>query len=358
MPMARNRYVSLDATPYYHCIGRCVRRAFLWGKDDFSGRDFSHRKAWVIERLRELSEVFSISICAYAIMSNHYHLVLHVDRERTAAMSDAEVVERWQRLFSLPLLLQNFLKGDAQDAATRRVVDSLILELRSRLHDLSWYMRCLNESIARRANAEDDCTGRFWEGRFKSQAILDEAGLLACCAYVDLNPIRAGMVDLPEQAEYTSIQQRIRSVQVAEATEQRMSSSDTKMATNTKLQPIFDDTNINIAEFTLPLHPFGNSLSVAPAQGLPCSLQEYVELVDWAARIVRSDKSYAMPGNTPPILTRLGFTPEQFQQSMQSKAMSRGSAIGQIERLKAYAAHLQKRCVMGVGLKVPILNGV
>jgi hypothetical protein len=219
-------------------------------------------------------------------------------------------------------------------------------------------MRCLNESIARSANAEDDCTGRFWEGRFKSQAILDEAGLLACCAYVDLNPIRAGMVDLPEQAEYTSIQQRIRSVQVAEATEQRMSSSDTKMATNTKLQPIFDDTNINIAEFTLPLHPFGNSLSVAPAQGLPCSLQEYVELVDWAARIVRSDKSYAMPGNTPPILTRLGFTPEQFQQSMQSKAMSRGSAIGQIERLKAYAAHLQKRCVMGVGLKVPILNGV
>ena len=136
MLMARKQYVSLDATPYYHCIGRCVRRAFLWGKDDFSGQDFSHRKAWVIERLCELSEVFSISICAYAIMSNHYHLVLHVDRERTAAMSDVEVVERWQRLFSLPLLLQIFLKGDSQDDATKRVVDSLILELRSCLHDL------------------------------------------------------------------------------------------------------------------------------------------------------------------------------------------------------------------------------
>ena len=91
MPTARKNHVSLDATPYYHCIGRCVRRAFLWGKDDFSGRDFSHRKAWVIERLRELSETFSIAICAYAIMSNHYHLVLHVDRARTAAMSDTEI---------------------------------------------------------------------------------------------------------------------------------------------------------------------------------------------------------------------------------------------------------------------------
>lgn len=356
MPMARKQYVSLEATPYYHCIGRCVRRAFLWGKDDFSGRDFSHRKAWVIERLGELSQVFSISICAYAIMSNHYHLVLHVDRERAATMSDVEVVERWQRLFSLPLLLQNFLRGDAQDAATRRVVDSLILELRSRLHDLSWYMRCLNESIARRANAEDDCTGRFWEGRFKSQAILDEAGLLACCAYVDLNPIRAGMADVPEKADYTSIQQRIRIAQAANAVSERRTTSDTKLSEKKPLPHIFEDANV--VDAALPLHPFGNTLSVAPALGLPCSLHEYVELVDWAARIVRIDKKHAMSSNTPPILTRLGFTPEQFQQSMQSKVMSRGSAIGQIERLKAYAAHLQERCVIGVGLKVPILNSV
>jgi len=162
MPMARKQYVSLDATPYYHCIGRCVRRAFLWGKDNFSGQDFSHRKTWVLERLGELSEVFSISICAYAIMSNHYHLVLHVNRERALAISDREVLERWQRLFTLPLLLQNFLTGRFQDAATLRVVDQEVARLRSRLHDLSWYMRCLNESIARRANAEDQCTGRFW----------------------------------------------------------------------------------------------------------------------------------------------------------------------------------------------------
>ena len=303
----------------------------------------------MIERLGELSQVFSISICAYAIRSNHYYLVLHLDHGRAAAMSDTEVVEGWLRLFSLPLLLQNFLKGDAQDSATRRVVDSLILELRSRLRDLSWYMRY-------RANAEGECTGRFWEGRFKSLAILDEAGLLACCAYVDLNPIRAGMADVPEKADYTSIQQRIRVAQAANAVSETRTTSNTKLSEKKPLPHIFEDANV--ADAALPLHFFGNSLSIAPALDLPCSLPQYVELVDWAARIVHSDKKHAMSNNTPPILTQLGITPEQFQQSMQSKVMSRGSAIGQIERLKAYAAYLQKRCVIGVGLKVPILNSV
>ena len=351
MPMARSRYVSLDATPYYHCIGRCVRRAFLWGQDHFSGQDFSHRKAWVIERLAELSDVFSISVCAYAVMSNHYHLVLHVDRERVVAMSDSDVLQRWQRLFALPLLLDQFLQGQTQDAATRRVVAELIAKLRARLYDISWYIRCLNESIARRANAEDECTGRFWEGRFKSQAILDEAGLLACCAYVDLNPIRAGIAKLPEQADYTSIQQRLRGLQGPSPRPIKPNKAKKPTPTSIHYLPQIVSSQ-TIADVSL--HPFGGSLNVTPAQGLPCSLLDYIELVDWAARIVRQDKKHAMENNTPAILDRLGFSAEEFHQKMQPKAMAQGSVIAQVQRLKDYAAHVQRRCVRGVKLSVPI----
>ena len=196
-------------------------------------------------------------------------------------------------------------------------------------------MRCLNESIARRANAEDQCNGRFWEGRFKSQAILDEAGLLACCAYVDLNPIRAGIADLPENSDYTSIQQRLKDLKKPK-TKRQQSTTSTVFA----------------KQIQIPLHPFGNSLSVAPAQGLPCTARDYIKLVDWAARIVRSDKKHAMSQRVPPILNRLGFTPEEFVKATRAKAMTRGTAIAQVERLRAYAEHLKKRCVVGVAIPV------
>ena len=345
MPTARKNHVSLDATPYYHCIGRCVRRAFLWGKDQFSGQDFSHRKVWVTERLTELSQSFAINICAYAVMSNHYHLVLHVDAASMRSWSESEVARRWELLFSLPLLVQKYLKDELSTKADIRVAQGILAELRHRLSDLSWYMRCLNEPIARRANEEDRCTGRFWEGRFKSQPILDEAGLLACCVYVDLNPVRAGLAATPEDADFTAIQQRLHEF----AAEQPISSSPKSSASK---QSTLNPTR----QVTPPLHPFANHLNADPAQGLPFSLLDYVELVDWTARIVRPDKKLAMSANTPPILARLGFTADAFNQFMQTQAMTHGTAIGQVERLKAYATSLKKRCVMGVRMPSLVLS--
>ena len=337
MPTARKNQVSLDATPYYHCIGRCVRRAFLWGKDAHTGQDFSHRKAWVTERLAELSRSFAINICAYAVMSNHYHLVVHVDAARSRDWSEQEVARRWEMLFSLPLLVQKYLKGELSIKAEIRVAQDVLAEQRRRLVDLSWYMRSLNESIARRANEEDQCTGRFWEGRFKSQAILDEAGLLACCVYVDLNPVRAGVAATPEEADFTAIQQRLQEFAVL-----RDSSASNHAINNANKAA---QTNILI---TPPLHPFANHLGADPTKGLPFTLLDYVELVDWTTRIVRPDKRGALPAHTPPILARLGFAADDFKQQMQAQAMTKGTVIGQVERLKAYAIHLKKRCVMGV----------
>src|SRR5262245_50431156 len=105
MGYARKMQVSLKETPYYHCVGRCVRRAWLWGYDKYAGRDYSHRKQWVIDRLRELSNLFAIDICAYAVMSNHYHAVVCVEIERAGKWSESEVVRRWSTLFSVPPLV-------------------------------------------------------------------------------------------------------------------------------------------------------------------------------------------------------------------------------------------------------------
>jgi REP element-mobilizing transposase RayT len=197
MPKPRAQQVSLEATAYYHCISRCVRRAFLCGDDRLTGQSFDHRKPWLVERLQELTAIFAIDICSYGLMSNHFHVVLHVDRARALGWTDAQVAERYARLFRHTVLRAQPLP----ETAWQRTVACW----RARLWDLSWFMRCLNEAIARRANREDRCTGRFWEGRFRSQALLDAGALLTCMSYVDLNPIRAGIATSLEDSQFTSI---------------------------------------------------------------------------------------------------------------------------------------------------------
>lgn len=107
MTRPRTELIALEATPWYHVVSRCVRRAFLCGQDPGSGQNYEHRRGWIEARLRQLAGVFAIDIGAYAVMSNHYHIVLKVDQPRAADWSDDEVLERWTRLFSGPLLVLN-----------------------------------------------------------------------------------------------------------------------------------------------------------------------------------------------------------------------------------------------------------
>jgi REP element-mobilizing transposase RayT len=285
MPRPRKTLISLDDTPYYHCISRCVRRAFLCGEDLHSGRSFEHRRGWIEERLFTLSQSFAIDICAYAVMSNHTHLVLCVDSDQALAWSVREVVERWHGLFSGTLLSQRYLRGDLLSSAEIKRLDEIAEQWRERLMSISWFMRCLNEYIARLANAEDECSGRFWEGRFKCQALLDEAALAACLVYVDLNPVRAGMAETPEASDHTSIQRRIRAL-----------SEDKK---NKPLQPP-------------ELMPFMGYPRKDIPKGLAFRLEDYLSLVDWTGRQIREDTRGGISKTLPPLLHRLGIDPNSW----------------------------------------------
>jgi REP element-mobilizing transposase RayT len=160
--------------------------------------------------------VFAIDICAHAVMHNYLHIVLHVDSEQVKLWSMGEVLKRWHQLFKGTLLTQKYSNNKQLSKFELLMVESTADIYRKRLIDISWFMRSLNESIARQANREDDCTGHSWEGRFKSQALLDEGALLSCMAYVDLNPIRAEIAPTPEQSDFTSIQLRIKSALIGE----------------------------------------------------------------------------------------------------------------------------------------------
>jgi REP element-mobilizing transposase RayT len=192
-----------------HCIQRCVRRAFLAGQDPVSGKNYEYRREWIRARLECLASVFGLDVLTYAILSNHMHVVLRTRPDVVAQWSDQDVARRWLSLFPGERV-DEFLGQPTQSAIDALVSDAgRMVEIRLRLSNPSWFMRALAEPIARLANQEDECTGRFWEGRFKAQAIRDEAGLLACSMYVDLNPIRAAMAQTPEESVHTSAYDRI-----------------------------------------------------------------------------------------------------------------------------------------------------
>ncbi len=303
MPKPRKQLIFLDATPYYHCTSRCVRRAFLCGIDTVSGQSYEHRRQWVEERIVFLGQVFAIDVCAYAVMSNHHHVVLHINKAQSLAWTDLEVCERWHQLYKGTLLTHKFLRGETLSAAESHVVKVTLDKWRLQLCDISWFMRALNEPIERMANAEDKCSGRFWEARFTSQALLDEKALVACMAYVELNPVRACLAETPETSDHTSIKKRIEQFKT-DAT-----------------QPL------DLAAFV------GNPREPMPP-GLPFAFKDYLELVDWTGRHIRDDKRGHIAQAHPPILDRLDIEPDRWLTLTTQFEQRFSSFVGNEEKLK------------------------
>jgi len=287
MPKPRYAQMSLEATPYYHCMSRVVRKAFLCGIDINTGESYEHRRQWVEDKLLELGDIFALDICAYAIMSNHYHVVLHINQAQAVNWSDDEVIHKWLQLYKGNALSQRYLQGAILSNAEHSALKEHVKVWRKRLMSISWFMKILNEDIARQANKEDQCTGRFWEGRFKSQALLDESALAACMVYIDLNPIRTRMSKTPETSEHTSIKNRIETAVIAcHPNDKRQQPSN--------------------------LYPFvGNTRKDMP-DGLPFKLNDYIALVDWTGKQSRNDKCGKIDANLPPLLNRLNFEAENW----------------------------------------------
>ena len=233
--------------------------------------------------------------------------MVRINADEVKQWSDEEVASRWMQVFSGPRLMHQHLANADLTRTELKYIAELFATWRERLADLSWFMRCINEPIARMANSEDHCTGSFWEGRFKSQALLDVRALLACMAYVDLNPIRAAMATTPEQSDYTSVQERI------------------KHPDSSCLVPFSEQGNDN----------------------LPFKLKDYLELVDWGGREVKRSKRGYIPASAPPILVRLNMNASPVLKYLAKDDLPSPTALGPVSLLRAFAASVGRKFIKG-----------
>ncbi|MBL8298453.1 MAG: hypothetical protein JNN30_08915 [Rhodanobacteraceae bacterium] len=313
MAQPRSQLVSTDERGVFHCVQRCVRRAWLCGEDKYTGISFEHRKQWVTDRIALVGQCFAVAIHAYAVMSNHLHLVLEVDPLAPAHWCDEDVARRWVRLFppreATALAFEMKCQSVINDPTRLGVI-------RQRLGSLSWLMKCLVEPIARRANAEDLCKGRFWEGRFKSQVLKDEKAQLAAMAYVDLNPIRAGIANRIEEQQHTSVSERVREA------------NDRPELLACVLQP-----RVATIKPTLP----------------EIRLRDYLALVEWTGKQLRVDHAGATSEAAPEIVEQMEKNASRWPVRVKAIGSRYWRVVGEAQDLVDTAKALGQRWLRGIG---------
>ena len=303
----RDEIFAEDEIQAFHLVNRCVRRTCLCGLDDITGRDYSHRKQWIRDRLEVLAGIFAVDVLSFAVMSNHLHVVARTRPDIVKAWSDDEVALRWWNLFP-----QRRKKDKSPEEPTEFELNQIrndasgMKEKRKRLSNVSWFMKCLAEPIARLGNKEEKVTGHFWEGRFKAQPLLDQTAIAACMVYVDLNPIRAGIAKTPETSDFTSVKERVADRQSSQAVS-AVDAQDARIEHGPQagwLAPVPLDP---------PRKKVREKLSPRRASNKGClamSLDQYLQLLDWTGRQWRSDKRGSLPKGLDPMLERLQCSSE------------------------------------------------
>ena len=328
--LARAEVFAPDEIAVVHVMNRVVRRCFLLGNDPMTGNNYDHRKVWIEEQLERLAAFFGIDLLCFSILSNHFHLILRSRPDVIATWDDTEVARRWLMLCPLrkdgegcaeePNEMElNSLRNDPQKLQT----------IRFRLSDIAWWMRLLCQNIATRANHEDREMGKFFQSRYRAVRLLDEEAILACAAYVDLNPIRAALAPSLEDSDFTSVQRRIQSLQQEIAINQTHPDNESAASTSKPItangEPVPDVAPAGLVpsladRFLSPLtiderfDPIGSDANsggfrCSDKGFLPLPLAGYLELLDWTARQLAVGKSGSTPKDAPPIFARLSIEP-------------------------------------------------
>lgn len=312
-----------DEVSVFHCINRCVRQCHLCGKDELTGNNYEHRRQWIEQRIAYLAQHFGIDVLSYAVLANHFHLVLRNRPDIVAGWSDTEVARRWLQLCPLRKRPDGSPETPSEaELDTIRNVPQRLAEIRKRLSHISWMMGMIAERIARLSNDEEQRTGRFWEGRYRGIKLCDDAAVLACMAYVDLNPVRAGLACTPEASDFTSVQRRIRELQKVTGmapvrSRERWQEQDEQAGTPHRAER---GTAADGAHVTGRwLAPLGEGSTEPGPQAsrsgarcsdkaaLPIRLNDYLQLLDWTGRQLRQGETGAIPDHLAPILKRLGI---------------------------------------------------
>ena len=251
MATPRHQLIDPDYPMHYHIVSRCVRRSWLCGVDRLARKNYEHRKDWLKQRMLHLAQYFAVAIDAFAIMSNHFHLVVYFDPQESFRWPDKEVADRWLKVFPPSA---NIASESDQVALFNLHRERLLLSPERLLHarqtlgSLSMFMKHLKQPISYQANREDKCSGHFFEGRFYSGALLDENAVIAAMAYVDLNPIRARITQHIEQYKAASSYTRAR---IAKNTPTRLKDA---------MQPLASGLNQDRPALSIRLEGFLNIL--------------------------------------------------------------------------------------------------